>query len=204
MSPQPKPRPFLPPSTTVPSSSSPSSSYSSSSSSPPRSAKGTHNSSQHLSPIITTQQNNNTSSLPPPPYHDQETLLLLISPPRGTSSHNLAPNRLTTYLDSIIRQCRYKYNNNNNNNNKVNQGTNIQHRSDDVGEDGELGIKNEDKKKRRTRWKEYEENPVVDRWLAILFCVLLLSVLFNLFLLFNGPPGRRLPHGRAQGEGLKY
>lgn len=45
---------------------------------------------------------------------------------------------------------------------------------------------------KRKKWDSYEETPM-DKWFTLLCLMLLLSLLFNIFLVFNGPV-HCLPH----------
>ncbi|KAF2017773.1 hypothetical protein BU24DRAFT_478936 [Aaosphaeria arxii CBS 175.79] len=63
------------------------------------------------------------------------------------------------------------------------------------------------KPKKRTHhkphWSDYEETPS-DRWSAVIFLLLLLSILFNLFLVFNGPPNGIPRHPKPKDNPLPH
>lgn len=76
------------------------------------------------------------------------------------------------------------------------QDTDVENGKDeDGGGDGDR----EDEQK-RLMWQDYEERSA-DRWFALLFLLLLFSVLFNVFFLFNGPPGCLPGGGKWKGKG---
>ena len=50
----------------------------------------------------------------------------------------------------------------------------------------------ENERQKLRKWESYEETPM-DKWFTLLCLMLLLSLLFNVFLVFNGPV-HCLPH----------
>lgn len=59
------------------------------------------------------------------------------------------------------------------------------------------------KRKKHVRWSDYEETPA-DRWFTVVFLLLLLSALFNLFLVFNGPPNTIPRHPKPKDNPLPH
>jgi hypothetical protein len=64
--------------------------------------------------------------------------------------------------------------------------TDVETVSRDEDEDEDKDEMDKERQNRR-KWESYEETPM-DRWFTLLCLMLLLSLLFNVFLIFNGPP----------------
>jgi hypothetical protein len=61
-------------------------------------------------------------------------------------------------------------------------------RDEDEDEDKDEDEDEMDKERQhRRKWESYEEMPI-DKWFTLLCLMLLLSLLFNIFLVLNGPP----------------
>ena len=64
---------------------------------------------------------------------------------------------------------------------------------DETEDEDEINEAEEESQKQKQRkWESYEETPM-DKWFTLICLMLLLSLLFNVFLVFNGPV-HCLPH----------
>ena len=111
----------------------------------------------------------------PPPYHD--TLA------RSSPHDDIAIRRMYNPIATLFRGIHSRY---------IDADVENVNKDEDEDEDeDEINEAEKARQKRRT-WEFYEETPT-DKWFTVLCLMLLLSLLFNVFLVFNGPV-HCLPH----------
>jgi hypothetical protein len=113
----------------------------------------------------------------PSPYHDSFSFS---STPHAAPTSEQSRHRISNPFSTLLKNFRYTRL-------KRNPADPESHpNKDDNCDDSDSESETPRNPKHTPHWSDYEETPT-DRWFAVVFLLLLLSILFNFFLLFNGP-----------------